>query len=351
MNSAKNILILTPGFPADEDDDTCIPPLQEFLIEFSNQFPSVKFFIIVLQYPFEKKKYFWKNIPVYSCGGGNKRFPFRIFSWLRAFRYFFKIRKETKINLIHSFWLGEAALLGNFFSYIFKIPHLNTLMGQDVLNENKYLKLISGRKVKTIAVSKRQKDIFKKNVDKEVLDVIPFGISRREINPENLLRREIDILGAGSLIELKNYKLFINVIKKLIPDYPNLICVLIGEGEEKGMLLNLIKELKLENNIYLTGKLGREKVFDYMKKSKILLHTSKYESLGYVFEEALMFGLTIVSFETGIAESSGKWKVCKAEEEIYFNLRQLLKCNLNYTPEILYNIEETVKAYWKVYNN
>ena len=140
MISSKNILILTPGFPADENDDTCIPPLQEFLIEFSNQFPCVKFFIITLQYPLENKKYSWQNIPVYSCRGKNKKFPLRFSSWIKAFKFFLKIKKENEINVIHSFWLGEAALLGTFFSYVSKIPHLNTLMGQDVLKENKYLK-------------------------------------------------------------------------------------------------------------------------------------------------------------------------------------------------------------------
>ena len=204
--------------------------------------------------------------------------------------------------------------------------------------------------MKIIAISKKQKNIFEKNSDKKNLDVIPFGISDRKNNSENLSQKETDIIGVGSLIELKNYKFFINIVKKLILDFPNLNCVIIGDGEEKSVLLNLIKELKLENNIYLAGKLHREKVFEYMKRSKILLHTSNYESLGYVFEEALMSGLTIVSFEVGIAEASERWKVCNSGDEIYFNLKQLLKCKLNYTPEILYKVEETVKAYWKIYN-
>ena len=224
-------------------------------------------------------------------------------------------------------------------------------MGQDALKENKYLSLIPKNKMKIAAISKRQKDIFENNSGKEILNIIPFGILGREYNSENLSQREIDILGVGSLIELKNYKLFINIVKKLTYDYPNLNCVIMGEGKERGVLLILIKKLKLENNIYLGGKVRRKKVFEYMKRSKIFLHTSSYESLGYVFVEALMFGLTIVSFEVGIAEASEKWKVCKTEDEIYFNLKNLLKYNLNYNPMIPYKIEETVRAYWEVYNN
>ncbi|MEO8398636.1 MAG: glycosyltransferase, partial [Ignavibacteriaceae bacterium] len=288
--------------------------------------------------------------PVYSCGGKNRKFPFRFISWYRAFENFNKIKKENKIDFIHSFWFFEAALLGSIFSYLFKIPYLNTLMGQDVLKQNKYLSLIPKKNIKFIAISKRQERIFKENSKKEA-DVIPFGISKKDFLNKSNSEREIDILGVGSLIELKNYKLFINVIKNLVETQPDIKCVLIGEGEQKNFLFKLIKEFKLENNIRLTGKLSRKEVFNYMQKSKNFFHPSKYESLGYVYEEALMFGLTIVSLETGIAEASNKWKVCKNEEEIYIQLKQLLKYNLDYTPLVPYPIEDTVKAYFKIYNS
>lgn len=348
MNRNKSILIITPGFPENEIDDTCIPPLQEFLIEFKNAYPEIKFFIIALQYPFKKCKYAWNDIPVYSCGGKNKKFPLRFFSWVKAFLYFIEIKKNNKLDIIHSFWFGEAVFLGNIFSSFFKIHHVNTLMGRDALKENKYLELISKKKIKIVPISKRQKKIFQKSTRKEILDSIPFGISNRNGNFIQR-KREIDILGVGSLIELKNYKFFMELIKELTNDYPDLNCVLIGEGVQRDFLLELAKKLGIENNIHFKGKLSRKEVFDFMRKGKIFFHPSKYESLGYVFEEALISGLSIVSFETGIAEPSEKWKVCKTNSEIYNSLKYFLENNHDFNPLVLYKIEETVNSYYRIY--
>ena len=55
MSSSKHILFLTPGFPADENDFFCIPPLQEFLVKFRSIFPSSKISVISFQYPYHNK--------------------------------------------------------------------------------------------------------------------------------------------------------------------------------------------------------------------------------------------------------------------------------------------------------
>ena len=48
----KRLVILTPGFPKDETDTTCIPFLQDFILELNDQYPSLKIDILAFDYPF-----------------------------------------------------------------------------------------------------------------------------------------------------------------------------------------------------------------------------------------------------------------------------------------------------------
>ncbi len=54
MKYSKHIVILTPGFPKNEQDTTCIPPLQAYVENFTAIHPEIKMSIISFQYPFFK---------------------------------------------------------------------------------------------------------------------------------------------------------------------------------------------------------------------------------------------------------------------------------------------------------
>ena len=111
MNTCKNIVILTPGFPKDENDYLCIPPLQLLTRQLIKN-TDIKLSIIAFQYPYENKNYKWNTVTVYSCGGNNKSFPSKFFTWQRAVKYFKQINKIQKVDIVHSFWLNECALIG-----------------------------------------------------------------------------------------------------------------------------------------------------------------------------------------------------------------------------------------------
>jgi len=153
MKLNKHIVILTPGFPSDEADENCIPPLQIFLNHFIKNFPEVKISVIALHYPVRREIYKWNSLSVYACGGNNRGKIKRISTWKRALTYFKYINQKEKIDLIHSFWLSECALLGNHLSKKFTIPHINTMMGQDAKASNRYLGFINLERLKIMSLS------------------------------------------------------------------------------------------------------------------------------------------------------------------------------------------------------
>jgi glycosyltransferase involved in cell wall biosynthesis len=345
ISRSKHILIITPGFPKDEDDFNCIPPLQEFLISFGSRFPDSKFTIISLHYPYHKKKYYWKGIPIFPMAGKNIRIK-KPLLWYNTIGQAMKINEENKIDIIHSLWLGECAMLGNILSNKFDCEHICTLMGQDVKPTNRYLKRLINKKIKIIALSENQSNQFYTLTKRKVDEIIQWGIDDQLINN---LERDIDLLGVGSFIPLKNYSLLIKVVEENAKKNPALTCKLIGAGSESSKLKTMAKEKGLTNNIEFTGLLNRKKIFNLMQRSKILVHPSKFEGSGYVFAEALVNGMNIVSFNIGYAQKHPKWFIAKDEQDFINITQNLLSTELDFTPVNLFPMSESVARYTSIY--
>lgn len=344
----KHILILTPGFPKDESDENCIPPLQIFLDDFNESYGDYKISVITVHYPPNNLNYVWKKIEVYSSGGNDVPFPKRFKIWKDVMSYANKIHRQFPISCIHSFWLGECAMLGSRISNKYKIPHINTLMGQELNERNSYLKFINLNKIKIVTLSERQASLLKAKTGKEGTKTIPWGI-RSDEKKENELR-EYDIIGVGSLIPGKNFEMFVEIVHYIKKVFPNINAVIVGDGTEKEKIRNSIFKLNLENNIKLLGNLNRKDVLNLMGKSKILLHTSKYESFGYVLAEALACGCYVVCTETGFAKNTNKMFVAANKDEFIKSILGLLNSNQDYSPKIPITINETSKMYKELYD-
>jgi glycosyltransferase involved in cell wall biosynthesis len=153
----------------------------------------------------------------------------------------------------------------------------------------------------------------------------------------------------GALIPVKNFKLFIEIIAELKKHFPAVNCLLIGEGIEKHEIEFLIEKNNLKNNIFLTGHIPREEVLTYMKRSKILLHTSDFESFGYVIVEALASGCYVVCKNVGCAKESGKITIANNFSEFTTAVLNILNKNSDYNPELLYPLQDTVSSYMNLY--
>lgn len=125
--------------------------------------------------------------------------------------------------------------------------------------------------------------------------VVENGINAGAFPPLNISNRSIDIIGVGSLTELKNYKLFIEIIFEIKKHYHNIKAVIAGAGPGEDELKTLVKHLGLENNVELKGLVQHNGVFDLMNDSRIFLHTSNYEGNSTVLMEALYSGCITLS--------------------------------------------------------
>jgi 1,2-diacylglycerol 3-alpha-glucosyltransferase len=348
MKSTKHVVIITPGFPKNESDDNCIPPLYDYVRHITTK-ENTRISVITLQYPANKSNYRWYNVNVYALGGDDVKFPGRFFIWKKAISIFQNINTNNSVDKIHSFWLSECALIGNYISSRYGIMHINTVMGKEANRSNRYLHFINFNKLKLIVLSKRQAGILKNATGRDADNIIPWGLNKNFLPAFENHERKIDVLGVGSLIALKNYSSFINIIHKLKEFKPEINCVILGGGSLKEKLNHQIKTLGLESNLTLAGNFQRHGVFDYMMRSKILLHTSSFESFGMVFIEALYYGLHIVSKPVGIARKSDKWSICNLDDEMSKEIVTLLSVKISHDSFLPYTMNETVKSYLNIF--
>lgn len=297
------VLWIIPGFAENEVDENCIPTVQ--LLAKALKTHTVDITIITLDYPVKQPSYKWNGIHVINIAVFKSKILIKL-HWFKALRKCMLLHKHKPFDLIHSFWIGPAYLTGRLVSCYLKIPHVTTLMGQDALSTNKYLWFLEKNNTNhsLVAVSEFHARIFKKNTGIDIHRVIHWGVEEYE---ENINRpiRDIDVIGCGSLITLKNWPLWISVVEGAIKKYPLLKAMLVGGGVLHDQLKQIIQEKNLGSNIFLTNEMPRSEVLKMMRRSKVLLHTSTYESFGLVILEAYMQECKIVSTPTGISTELG----------------------------------------------
>ncbi len=341
----KHIVFLTPGFATSENDSTTIPALQVYLKSVKNQFPEIKLTVISFQFPFTNKTYFWNGIEIHPLNGRNSKGK-KISIWKKAYSYLNKINTEFPIDIVHSFWIGECSFIGQFWTSKNKRKHIVTAMGQDVF-KNKFALFFNKNQTKIVTLSKNHHAELFQNY-KLKSEIIPWGIDTNSFPA--IQENSIDILGVGSLNKVKNYPLFIEIIKEIVKEHSNLKVEIAGKGNEQHQIEKLIAKHKLENNTKLLGEVSRNIILEKMSKSKILLHTSNFESFGYVFTEALYSGMFIISKNIGIAQTLPEWKIATSKNDFISGTISLLKESKPKNRVLLHATEDVINSYFNLYN-
>ena len=350
MKNEKDVfVILTPGFPANERDDTCLPFLQHLIKAINKEFTNVSIIILSFQYPFKAQEYVWNNNIVISFGGKNKGKLLRRILWIKVWGKLKELNNKNNIKGLFSIWLGECALLGKRFGEKYNIVRKTWIVGQDGKPGNKYVMKMKPTGRELIAVSDFIAKEFFTNYSIKPSQTIPNGVDATQFGSAPA-ERTIDIMGAGSLIILKQYHLFISIILELKKKYPAVESFIAGKGPEKESLQSLITNLQLEDNISLPGEVAHGTLLGLMQRSKIFLHPSSYEGFSMSCLEALYAGCHVISFCKPMEEDIEHWHIVKTKEEMVAKALELLaQPGLEYKAVVPYSIDETAKCIMKLY--
>jgi glycosyltransferase involved in cell wall biosynthesis len=338
----KTLVILTPGFAKDEADSVCIPSQQSFIKTLNKAHPALNIIILTMEYPFFKGIYNWFGNTVISFEGKNKDIR-KLFLRRRVYSKLNELVKENNVVGLLSFWCNECALIAKRFADKNNIRHVCWIWGQDAKKENRYPGRLAPQANELATLSDFLQDEFEKNHGIRPTYVVPPGIDHQQYNV-SATQKDIDVLAAGSLIPLKQYEIFIDVIDEVRKNLPGLKAIMIGKGPEKNKLMSLIEKKGLTSNIMLTGELQHNVVLSYMKRARVFLHPSSYEGFGIVCIEALGAGVDVISFVKPMQREIENWHVVKNKEEMIGETTRILQDQKKeYRSVIPYTIEETVQ--------
>jgi len=116
------------------------------------------------------------------------------------------------------------------------------------------------------------------------------------------------ILSVARLDPQKDLQTLIRAFSLVRKERPARLAIL-GEGSERAKLETLVKDLGLENDVWMPGFVDNP--FKFMKRSAVFVLSSKFEGFGMVIAEALAVGTPVVSTDcpSGPSEilEGGKW--------------------------------------------
>lgn len=346
----KALVILTPGFPKDEDDTTCVPAQQLFVKTLKETHPGLKIIVITFHYPHYTAKYDWHDVKVLAVGSKKKGPIFRRVEWFRAWSVLKHLNGKYRLIGLLSFWMGECAWIGDMFGRKYFVKHYCWLLGQDAKAGNKYFKKIAPKGEELIALSDFIVSEFHNNYGVAPKHIIPVGIDPSLFKP-TVAERTIDIIGAGALIPLKQYDVFIDIIAYLKDIFPDINAIICGKGPELKNLTAKIEMLNLEKNLTLTGELPHKEVLALMQRSKIFLHTSNYEGFGLVCLEALYAGTKVVSFVRPMNERITNWYVAPHKHNMLRIITEILRDkNIGHQHILPFALEDNARAMVKLFD-
>ncbi len=345
----SHIVFLIPGFATDEADESCLTCLQYYISTLAKIAPDKKISILAFEYPYQRKNYIWKGIPVYSIGGKGRGMFWKLITWYRVISCFHKLHKQNKVSSIQSFWLRECSFIGYLLSTFYGVNFIATAQGQDTLKGNWYLKLFQFFDMKVVCNSQFNAATYYKSTGKKCEAVIPFGVDYESLYGYCHLEsidRTIDIIGVGSLLPVKNYTLFLEIVAELKKEFAALKVLLIGGGPQEILLQQKIISLGLSETVMLTGFIAsRKTVLQHLNRSKIFLHTASHEGQCYAFMEAIAFGLDIVSFDVGYLPKSNKSHSCTSKDAMLSQLKNLLKKPFEQHSEPVMQMKDSVNSF------
>ena len=142
-------------------------------------------------------------------------------------------------------------------------------------------------------------------IDENKIKKVTPGLDRTIFTPDPNLPRENIFLSIGRIQEQKRQLETIKFLNNFRKIDSNFLCYFIGGPSGKSgddylaELEESVKEFNLESHVEFLGNLPQTKIKDFMNKSKLLIHTSQYETFGLVAIEANSMGVPILSINTG----------------------------------------------------
>ncbi len=222
------------------------------------------------------------------------------------------VEKEGKIDIIHAhsaLWGGiSAQYISNKYNIPLVLTEHSSLKYARYVKESykKYIYKAYDKADALIAVGNGLKNEMKNYTNNDIkvihnmVDLKKFNIDIKSSEKNNCE----DTFNMFSCAFLEEGKGMENLIEAFYLAFKSKDAILRigGDGSLREKLEGMIKELGMENQIFLLGVLSREDVAQEMKNCKCFALASEHETFGVVYIEALACGKPVIGTYNGGAD-------------------------------------------------
>lgn len=236
----------------------------------------------------------------------------RIVNFKRRFCKLRGIWKEEKPDVILSF-IGKNNMMAILTSRFLDIPVAVSVRGDPNEEYNSRLMRFAARSLFTwadgvILQTRRCFDFFPDKVQKKAV-ILHNPVSKVFFRERYEGEREKTIVAVGRVDANKNHEMLIRAFAGIADEFPDYQVIIYGEGESRESLIELTKELKLSDKIFLPGSI--EHVADAIYKTRVFVLTSNTEGSPNTLLEAMIMGLTVIATDCpcgGPADLISDWE-------------------------------------------
>ncbi|MBD3249272.1 glycosyltransferase [Candidatus Woesearchaeota archaeon] len=263
-------------------------------------------------------------------------------TYYRSYKKIKEIIKKEEIDVVVFEQFLNAFPL-SFSSFPYYVYCHGEEMGSDLGKAVKIMKQITLRRAKgLIAVSDYTKKIIEKynKNTKTIYNAVDIKtFYPKEKNKDMVKKYELEdkkvLMTISRLEKRKNHESVIRLMPKLLKKY-DVKYLILGEGDEKENLKDIVSELKLENHVEFLGKVSQDELNDYYNLCDIFVMPNidingDTEGFGIVFLEANACGKPVIGGDKGGVTSAikngynGFLVDGRDEEEIYNKISLLLE--------------------------
>ncbi|MDB9304566.1 glycosyltransferase family 4 protein [Nodularia spumigena CS-591/12] len=233
-------------------------------------------------------------------------------SWLHtpvfAFQVFLAaVQKRPDLIICGHINFSPLALL---ICKFLKIPYWTVAHGVEAWNiDNPTLQRALHNADRILAVSEYTGDrlIKEQNLDPQKISILhntfdadqfqpapkpTYLLHRHQLKPEQPIILTVARLSASE--QYKGYDQIIRAMPKIRSMIPDVHYMIVGKGDDKSRIKQLITELKLENCVTLAGFVPDAELCDYYNLCHLFAMPSKGEGFGIVYLEALACGKPVL---------------------------------------------------------
>ncbi len=226
-----------------------------------------------------------------------------------------KLEETFELNnfdVIHShYWL--SGLVAKDISGKFNIPYIFTSHSLGVFlegynNERTDCEKIVMTSSNFVTASTNYENILLSEsykIDKKKIKLIKPGVDENLFSPDPNLSKENIFLSIGRIQKQKRQLEAIEFLSSFREINNDFKCYFIGgpsgnSGDDYFVeLKEIVKDLDLESHIEFLGNQPQSKIRELLNRSKLLIHTSEYETFGLVAIEAHSVGVPVISINQG----------------------------------------------------